>query len=65
MLAEFQEAIARALSAGAELDTVEAEIINRAPLDEEQRSALWLYGEALTEQRDRQMLAADLGEAGA
>ena len=33
--------------AGVELDAIEDSIIGRAPADEEQKSALWLYAEVL------------------
>ncbi len=48
MLAELQRTIASAVIAGAGLNAIEDEIINRAPMDEEQKSALWLYAEVLT-----------------
>jgi hypothetical protein len=48
MLAELQRTIASAVMAGARLDAIEDEIINRAPMDEELKSALWLYAEVLT-----------------
>jgi len=50
MVAELQREVAQALRSGARLTTIERTIIDRAPLDEEQRAALWLYAEAL---RDR------------
>jgi len=34
---------------GVELDASEDAIISRAPVDEEQKSALWLYAEVLIE----------------
>jgi hypothetical protein len=48
MLAELQRTIASAVMAGAGLDAIEDEIINRAPMDEELKSAMWLYAEVLT-----------------
>jgi hypothetical protein len=50
MVAELQREVAQALRSGVSLTTIERTIIDRAPLDEEQRAALWLYAEAL---RDR------------
>ena len=47
MLAELRQAIASAVLAGVELDAIEDAIIRRAPVDEEQKSALWLYAEVL------------------
>ena len=55
MVAELQREVAQALRSGASLTTIERTIIDRAPLDEEQRAALWLYAEAL---RDRSPDAA-------
>jgi hypothetical protein len=49
MLAELRQAIASAVLAGVELDAIEDAIIRRAPVDEEQKSALWLYAEVLIE----------------
>ena len=47
MASELQRRVSEALAAGASLDEVERTIIDRTPLDEEQRAALWLYAEAL------------------
>jgi len=55
VFAEFQHAIEGALLAGAALDAIEDKIINRAPLDEEQQSALWLYAQALADRPARLM----------
>jgi len=49
MFAELRQAIASAVRAGFDLDEIEDTIISRAPLDEEQKSALWLYAEVLIE----------------
>ena len=63
MLTELQRTIAAAVSDGCELDAIEEQIINQAPLDEEDKSVLWLYAEALTQQRARRPLAgATFGE---
>ena len=51
MLSELQRRIAVAVLADADLDAIEATIISPAPLDEEQKSALWLYAEVLLERR--------------
>jgi hypothetical protein len=65
MFTELQHTIAAALSDGFELDTIEQQIINRAPLDEEEKSALWLYAEALTRQPAwRPLAGAIFGEPG-
>ncbi len=47
MVSELQRQVAEALGAGASLAEVERTIIDRTPLDEEQRAALWLYADAL------------------
>jgi hypothetical protein len=44
---EAHRRIAEALSAGLELDEIEEAIIDPLQLDEEAKSALWLYAEAL------------------
>jgi hypothetical protein len=54
---ERQRRIALAVRAGAELDEIEVAIIDPAPVDEEQKAALWLYAEALEERRRESMLA--------
>jgi hypothetical protein len=41
--AELQDLIRRALHHGDHLDEVKEEIIDPAPLAEEQKAALWLY----------------------
>jgi hypothetical protein len=51
VFSEPQRQIAQAVLDGADLEEIEAEIIDAAPLDEDQRSALWLYAEALSERR--------------
>lgn len=51
MLSELQRRIAVAVLADADLDAIEATIISPALLDEEQKSALWLYAEVLLEGR--------------
>lgn len=47
MLVKLQQAIESAVLAGVELDAIEDSIISRAPVDEEQKSALWLYADVL------------------
>lgn len=49
MFAELREAIACAALAGVELDTIDAQFIRPIPVDEEQKSALWLYAQAVTD----------------
>lgn len=51
MVSELQRQIAQAVLAGADLDAIDEAIIERAPLDEEQKSALWLYAEGMLERR--------------
>lgn len=53
MLAELRYAIAQAVLSGAGLDAIEEQIINRAPIDQEQKSALWLYAEAVIDRPAR------------
>jgi hypothetical protein len=48
---QVESQIAEAVKAGVVLDEIEATIIDRAQLDEEYRSALWLYAEALEARR--------------
>jgi hypothetical protein len=49
MTDDLRRRIAQALIAGVCLDAIEDVIIDPAPLDEEEKSALWLYAEALQE----------------
>ena len=56
MPTKLQDTIVAAVLAGADLDAIEEQIIDRAPLDEEQKSALWLYAEALTDRPARLLL---------
>ena len=42
--------------AGAGVDAIDESIIDPAPLDEEQKSVLWLYAQALQERRSDRML---------
>jgi hypothetical protein len=58
MVSELHRQIADALAAGADLRAIEETIVDRAPLDEENRAALWLYAEAL---RERVPVTADEG----
>ena len=58
MVSELLRQIADAVRAGAEVDSIDAAIIAPAPLDEEQKSVLWLYAQALQERRSDRMLAA-------
>jgi hypothetical protein len=53
MLAELRYAIAQAVLSGAGLNAIEEQIINRAPIDPEHKSALWLYAEAITDRPAR------------
>ena len=63
MLNELQRTIARAVQSGAELRAIEDEIIDRAPIDEEQKSVLWLYAGALADQLDAEVLTDRLSKA--
>ena len=55
MVSELLRQIADAVLAGAEVDAIDAAIIAPAPLDEEQKSVLWLYAQALQERRSDRM----------
>jgi hypothetical protein len=46
-VSELHRQIADAVLAGARVDAIEQAIIDPAPLDEEHKSALWLYAQAL------------------
>jgi len=63
MLTELQCTIAQAVQSGAELRAIEDEIIDRAPIDEEQKSVLWLYAEALADRLDAEVLTDRLSKA--
>ena len=57
MVSELLRQIADAVRAGAEVDAIDGAIIAPASLDEEQKSVLWLYAQALQERRSDGMLA--------
>lgn len=57
MLSELQREIVLAVLGDATLDAIEARIIKPAPIDEEQKAALWLYAEALLERRREAMFS--------
>ncbi len=50
--------IAVAVLSGATLDAIERDIIDCAPVDEEQKSALWLYAQAVNDRPSR-LIAPD------
>jgi len=56
MLTDLQHQIEAAALSGAECDAIEESIIDPAQLDEEEKSALWLYAHALTDRRSDAML---------
>jgi hypothetical protein len=58
MVSELLRQIADAVRAGAEVDAIDGAIIAPAPLDEEQKSVLWLYAQALQARRSDGMLTA-------
>ena len=57
MVSELLRQIADAVLAGAGIDAIDEAIIDPAPLDQEQKSVLWLYARALQERRSDGMLA--------
>jgi len=57
MLGELQHQIEAAALSGANCDVIEESIIDPAQLDEEEKSALWLYAYALTERGSKVMLS--------
>ena len=57
MVSELLRQIADAVLAGAGVDAIDEAIIDPAPVDEEQKSVLWLYAQALQERRGDPMLA--------
>ena len=58
MVSELVRQIAEMVLAGGGVDAIEEAIIDPAPLDEEQKSVLWLYAQTLQERRSDGMLAA-------
>jgi hypothetical protein len=57
-LAAFQHRIVEAVVAGMSVERIEDTIIDPAPLDGEQKSALWLYAEVLWGRHREGMLVA-------
>ena len=64
MFSEPHRQIAQALRDGADLEEIEAQIIDRAPVDEDQRAALWLYAEALSDNPSAASLEDELALLG-
>ena len=51
MLSELQHRVVIAALADADLDAIEKTIVDQAPIDEDEKSALWLYAHVLVERR--------------
>jgi hypothetical protein len=49
MATQVQGQIVQAVKAGMDLATIEEQIIDPAPMDEDEKAALWLYAQALRE----------------
>jgi hypothetical protein len=47
----LQSEVAHAVRSGMDLDSIERSIIDPAPVDEDQKAALWLYAEVLSQHR--------------
>ncbi len=60
MFTEVRSAIARAALAGADLNLIDAVLIGPTPIDDEQKSALWLYAEAVTHRPQRLQTEGEL-----
>jgi hypothetical protein len=66
----LQEHIAALIEGGASMEQVEREVIDPSPLTTEQKSALWLFGQCLTDGRPadgqprRSRLSTDARRAG-
>jgi len=60
VLSEYQRRIMMAALADASLDTIERTIVDQAPIDEDHKSALWLYAHALLERRRNGRLTSGL-----
>ena len=60
MLSEYQRRIVIAALADTSLDTIETTIVDQAPIDEDHKSALWLYAHALLERRRNGRLTTGL-----
>jgi hypothetical protein len=61
VISDLHRQIADAVRTGVDLDEIERNIIDRAPIVEDERSALWLYAQALSERpvrRDHSLLAS-------
>ena len=61
MTEDLQRQIAHAIVAGMDLDEIQAAIIDRSPLDADEKAAMWLYAEALQERPSSRVLG-ELGE---
>ena len=56
IVSELHRQIADAVLAGARVDAIEETIIDPAPIDEEHKSDLWLYAQALQERRSDEIV---------
>jgi len=53
VLSDLRRSIGLAVLANTELDAIDKYIIDDAPIDDEQKSAMWLYAEVLIDRRSR------------
>ena len=56
MISELQRQIAQAVRSGLGIDEVERDIIEPAPIAEDEKAALWLYAQVLSERPRRRQL---------
>jgi hypothetical protein len=54
MISQLHQQIAQAVVSGRTIDEIELSIIEPAPLAEDEKSALWLYAQALAERPHRE-----------
>ena len=52
MISALHRQISQAVLAGQDIDEIELNIIDSAPIAEDEKSALWLYAQALAERPD-------------
>jgi hypothetical protein len=62
MTGDLHHQIAQAILVGMDLDEIQDAIIDPAPLEGDEKAALWLYAEALKE-RPRARVVTEVGDA--
>jgi hypothetical protein len=63
VISKLHRQIAQAVAAGHDIDEIELNIIEPAPIAEDEKSALWLFAQALSERPHNDRSLARLGSS--